>query len=101
MVSLQGLTLSGVLEDYQTMVGKIKGIDAIILGSASTTSGFAGLMYGGFREYVSNCTARMIDVDTGEVLLAANFSSEGASTMSGVTTATEIGEDLAKKLAAF
>jgi len=95
----QNLTIDGIIMGTQSFVGKLNGVDALILGSATTSRGFAGLAYGGNIDYVSNCTARIVDVRTGEVLVAATFSSEGASTMSGVTTAAEVGEKLAKKLA--
>jgi hypothetical protein len=95
----QGLTLTGVLEDQSSIIGRIKGVDAIIVGSATTDRGFAGLQYGGYKDYVASATARMIDVATGEVLLAATFSSSGASTMSGVTTPSDVGENLAKEFA--
>ena len=38
---------------------------------------------------------------TAKMLAAATFTSEGASTMSGVTTATEVGEKLAKELSKY
>jgi len=85
----QGLTLTGVLEDQSSIIGKIKGVDAIIVGSATTDRGFAGLAYGGYKDYVASATARMVDLITGEVLLAATFSSSGASTWSGVTTPSD------------
>ena len=99
LLAEQGLTLSVVLEDQSSIIGKIKGVDAIIVGSATTDRGFAGLAYGGYKDYVASSTARMIDVIIGEVLVAATFSSSGASTMSGVTTPSDVGENLAKELA--
>ncbi len=95
----QNLTIDGIIRGDQSFVGKLHGVEALIMGSATVSRGFAGLVHGGNIDYVSNCTARIVDVSTGEVLIAAIFSSEGASTMSGVTTATEVGEKLAKKLA--
>jgi hypothetical protein len=94
----QGLTLSGVLENQGSIIGKIKGVDAIIVGSASTDRGFAGLAYGGYKDYISASTARMVDLVTGEVLVAATFSASGASTMSGVTTPSDVGEKLAEEI---
>ncbi len=97
----QDLSLTGVIENNQLIIGKIKGVDAVIVGSATTKRGFAGMLYGGVIEYVSNCSARLIDIETGEVLLATNFTAESASTMSGVTTAAEIGESLARKISIY
>jgi hypothetical protein len=98
LLNEQGLTLSGALEDQSSIVGKIKGVDAIIVGSATVDNGFAGIQYGGYIDYVSSATARMIDLITGEVLVAATFSSSGPSTFSGVTPPNEVGEKLAKKI---
>jgi hypothetical protein len=99
LLNEQNLTIDGIVRGDQSFVGKLQGVDALIMGSATASRGFAGMAYGGNIDYISNCTARIVDVTTGEVLSAASFSSEGASTMSGVTTATEVGEKLAKKLA--
>ncbi len=98
LLTEQGFTLSGILEDQGSIIGKIKGVDAIVVGSATLDRGFAGLLYGGCKDYVATATARMIAVVSGEVLIAATFSSSGASTMSGVTTPSDVGERLAKKL---
>jgi curli biogenesis system outer membrane secretion channel CsgG len=98
LLSEQGLTLSGVLEDQGPIIGRIKGVDAIIVGSATADRGFAGLAYGGYKDYVSTANARMIDLITGEVLIAATFSASGASTMSGVTTPNDVGENLANEM---
>jgi curli biogenesis system outer membrane secretion channel CsgG len=76
----QGLTLTGVVEDYNVAIGKIKGIDALIVGNATVSQGWAGTAFGGYIDYVSNCNARLIDLETGEVLLATTFTSESAST---------------------
>lgn len=92
------MTVDGIVKGDRSFVGRISGVDALILGSATVDRGFAGLAHGGNIDYVSNATARMIDVDTGKVLVAATFTSEGASTMSGVTTATEVGEQLAGRI---
>lgn len=100
ILSEQGLTLTGVLENQQSIVGKVKGVDAVIVGTVSVSHGFAGLVYGGYIDYVSNCTARMIDVATGEVVVAATFSASTASTQRGVTTPTEVGQLLADKIIA-
>ena len=94
----QEMTVENIVQGDRSFVGRLSGVDALILGTTVVDRGFAGLVHGGNIDYVSNATARMVDVDTGEVLVAATFTSEGASTMSGVTTATEVGEKLAEKL---
>jgi len=97
----QNLTIEGIVTGRQSFAGKIRGVDALVLGSASMDRGFAGLIHGGNKNYVSNCTARIVDVTTGEVLIAANFTADAPNTWSGITTATEIGEKLAQKLASI
>ncbi len=96
-----GLSLTGVIEDYSILIGKLKGIDALVVGNATVSSGWAGTAFGGYIDYVSNCSVRMVDIETGEVLLATNFTAETASTIKGVTTASEVGEALAKKIAQY
>ena len=96
-----GLSLTGVMEDYSILIGRLKGVDALIVGNATVSSGWAGAVFGGYIEYVSNCSVRMVDIVTGEVLLATNFTAETASTFSGVTTASEVGEELAKKISKY
>ena len=94
----QGLSLAGVLQDQQSIIGKIKGIDAIIVGSATISNGFAGLLNGGYRDYISNCSARLIDVVTGEILFAATYTSSRPRNQHGFVTPTDVGELLAQEL---
>jgi hypothetical protein len=96
----QGLTLTGVLENQQSIIGKLKGVDAVIVGTATVSRGFAGMLFGGYIDYVSNCTARMIEVSTGEIIVAATFTATTASTQRGVTTAAEVGQLLSEKIIA-
>jgi curli biogenesis system outer membrane secretion channel CsgG len=91
----QGLTLKQVSEDHRAAVGKLKGIDAIVTGSASVR------VFGGYTEHVAESTARMIDVATGEILLEVNFASENARGLKGITPANQIGAELAKKFSSY
>ncbi len=95
------LSLSDIAENHKLIVGKIKNVDAIIIGSAKTSQGFAGLLYGGYIEYVSSCTVKMVEIETGKTIIAVTFSSESASTMSGVTTASEVGKMIAEEINKF
>ena len=97
LLAEQGLSLTGVLQDQQSIIGKIKGIDAIIVGSATISNGFAGLLNGGYRDYISNCSARLIDVATGEILFAATYSSSRPRNQHGFVTPTDVGEMLAQE----
>ncbi len=97
LLAEQGLSLTGVLQDHQSIIGKIKGIDAIIVGSATISNGFAGLLNGGYRDYISNCSARLIDVTTGEILFAATYSSSKPRNQHGFVTPTDVGEILAQE----
>ena len=98
LLAEQGLSLTGVLEDQQSIVGKIKGIDAIIVGSATISNGFAGLSNGGYRDYISNCSAKLIDVATGEILFAVTYTSSRPRNLHGFVTPINVGEILAQKL---
>jgi curli biogenesis system outer membrane secretion channel CsgG len=98
LLAEQGLSLTGVLQDQQSIIGKIKGIDAIIVGSATIANGFAGLLNGGYRDYISNCSARLIDVATGEVLYAATYETNRPRNQYGFVMPTDVGEILAQKL---
>ncbi len=95
----QNLTIDAIARGDQSFVGHLEGVEALIIGSATASRGLADSANGGNFDYVSNCTARIVDVRTGEVLISVSYSSEGASTKSEVTTATEIGKKIAKKLA--
>jgi len=97
LLAEQGLSLTGVLQDHQTIIGKIKGIDAIIVGSATISNGFAGLINGGNRDYISNCSARLIDIATGEILFAATYTSSRPRNQHGFVTPTDVGEILAQE----
>jgi len=97
LLAEQGLSMTGVLENTQMIVGKIKNIDAIIVGSATTEVGFVGMFRGGYRRYVSNAVARMIDITNGEVLVAVTFTTEMADPGDGIATASKVGKKLAKK----
>ena len=94
----QGLSLTGILQEQQSIIGKLKGIDAIIVGSATISNGFAGLLNGGYRDYISNCSARMIDVSTGEILFAATYNSSRPRNQHGFVTPSDVGELLAQEL---
>lgn len=91
----QGLTLKQISEDHRSAVGKLKGIDAVITGSASVR------VFGGYTEHVAESTARMIAVATGETLLEVNFASENARGLKGTTPADQIGAELAKKFSSY
>jgi curli biogenesis system outer membrane secretion channel CsgG len=87
----QGLTMAEVMIDSSLLIGSIKGIDAVIIGSATTSYGFAGLIHGGNVSYVSDCSSRMVDVETGEILIGATFTASSPSTDKGVPRATKVG----------
>jgi len=95
----QNLTIDAIARGDQSFAGYLQGVEALIIGHATASRALADSTSGGNFDYVSNCTARIVDVRTGEVLIAANYSSEGVATKSEVTTATEIGKMIAKRLA--
>ena len=95
LLKKQGLTIKRLGEDYRSAVGKLKGIDAVITGSASVR------VFGGYTEHVAEATASMIDVSTGETLLTVNFAAENARGLKGTTPAEQIGAGLAKMFLSY
>ncbi len=91
----QGLTLKRVAEDHRFAVGKLKGIDAVITGSASVR------VFGGYTEHVAESTASMIDMSTGNTLLTVSFAAENARGLRGTTPADQIGAELAKMFSSY
>ena len=99
----QGLSLSDLSESQQYMIGEIEGIEALIVGSASISYGFADVAYGGNIGYVSRADAKIIDSRTGAELMALTFSpsaasTQAASTQKGVINATEVGYLIAREI---
>jgi len=99
ILSEQKVSLSGLLEGDSSQVGRLQGVDALILGSATVDRGYAGLAHGGRKDYVSSANARMVDVATGEVLVAATYSTPSARSLSAASSPSEVGAWLAKQLA--
>ena len=89
----QGLSLAGVLDSKQYMFGEIRGIDAIIVGSATVS----GLLV----KYISEANARIIDLRTGEILMAVTFRASSLGTQRGIITPMKagywIGNEIIKK----
>ena len=94
----QGLTATGLLRNYEYLFGKLEGIDAIIVGSASMSQGFAGWMFGGYVKYVSDANARLVDLKTGEVLLAVTCTSSTPNTQYGLVTPAKVGSWLGREI---
>jgi hypothetical protein len=89
------LTPERVSENHQLIVGRLKGVDAIITGDASVRA------LGGYSEHVAETTARMIDVTTGKILLEITFSSANVKSLKSTTPADQIGKELAQKFSSY
>lgn len=89
------LTPEQVSENHQLIVGRLKGVDAIITGNASVR------VFGGYIEHVAETTARMIEVSTGKILLEVTFSSENVKSLKSTTPADQIGKELAQKFSSY
>ncbi len=94
----QKLVLDKVIDNPELLFGRIKGIDALVIGSVNVEKGFAGLAYGGNVQYVANASARIVNVNDGSLLAMSTFTSSNASTWTGKYTASDVGEELAKEL---
>jgi len=86
-----GLTLGQVTQRPQLLVGKKIGVDTVIAGDASVRAA------GGYIEHIAECTARMIQVDSGETLLEVKYEPKDTYGLQKAATASEIGETLAKQ----
>lgn len=95
LLKAQRLSLQRVSDDHRCAVGRLKGVDAIITGSASVRA------FGGYTEHVAEAAARMIDMTSGETLLEVIFSSEDARGVKGTTPADQIGRELAHKFSSY
>ncbi len=95
MLKANRLTPERVSENHQLIVGQLKGVDAIITGSASVRA------FGGYTEHVAETTARMIDVSTGKILLEVTFSSENVKSLKSTTPADQVGKELAQKFSSY
>jgi len=85
----QGLTLSGVLENQQSIIGKVKNIDAIIIGTANSSYDFGS--------NVVSAVARMVDIKSGEVVLATSVT-EKSMAKGLAALAPLVGESLAAEI---
>ena len=97
----KNLTVEGIMSGRQSFVGKIEGVDAYIFGTATAGRGFVGLANGWVADYIKNCSVRLVDGSTGEVILAVNFETTSPSTFSGVQTPPKVASELAEKIKQF
>lgn len=98
LLAERNMTMEGIIAGRESFVGKLSGIDAVIMGSVIMSRGFAGLAYGGNIDYVSACTARIVDVQTGEILYAVSYKASAPTTWNGVSTAGKAAGKLASQL---
>ena len=97
MLDEQRLTSQKLAEDYQSVVGKLKGVDAVITGRASVRA------FRGYIDSVAETTARLVDLKTGKVLLQVHYTSADISrfSMQGTIPADQIGKEMAQKFSAY
>ena len=90
-ITVHGLTLKKVVENYKILIGKISGVDAIIIGDASVRD------LGGYIEHIAECTARMIQTDSGETLLEVQYLSKDAGMWNKAVPAEDVGKAMARR----
>lgn len=88
----QGFAEGDFAENYPAVLGHLKGVDAVIVGTATID-----------REgtpsppWVVECTARMVDLASGEILMATSFTpAMRKNKEQRAAYATEVGEMLAR-----
>lgn len=89
----QGFSVSDNVDSTALMVGKLKCVDAIIVGSATVAQGQSPA---GTVSYVVDCAARLVDLSSGEVIMATTYSAaQHKGKKDPFVTAAEVGQVLA------
>jgi hypothetical protein len=104
IIATQGLKEEDLINNYILAINKLKGIDAIIIGKITLDRGISssGLIgsgnSGGFNDYINNCEAQAVDINSGEIISRAWFKSPAQSNTSGSVTPAFIADKIARKL---
>jgi len=94
----QGLSVKDIIANHSIVIGKIRGIDALVVGEVVlSTASVGGILFGHDVDFISSATARILDVRTGEILAAIVYSEKKPDT-DRVSTPSEVGKKLANKL---
>lgn len=73
------ITVEQVANDTMLAMGKLAGVDALVVGNAEVSHAVGGWATGGLVEYVSRCTARIIDAADGSAIAEVNYASKAIS----------------------
>lgn len=105
LLAQNGLNETEITKNYTKAIGKLKGVDALIIGEITqerigTSSGslIASSSAGGSSQYVKLCASRVIDLGNGEILTSAIYISEVRSNISSTTSPAQVANKLARKL---
>lgn len=105
MLKESGLTIQDVIENEQSIVGRLEGVDAIIMGLAvvgrgrvAYSPGLIGMLYGRDLDYITSCNIRMVDLSSGKLILTATYDDPKSPKRKGETSHLEMGELLAKEI---
>ena len=81
------------------LIGKLEGVDAFIIGTATQKVAEADLLfYGNNINYVSVSTARVIDAKNGELLMLIEYKSAAPSFYRGISTPEKTASYIAEQL---
>jgi len=88
----QGFSVGDYTENYPAVLGQLKGVDAVIVGTAILDREHCTS-----PPWVIECTARMVDLVSGEIIMATWFTPAMRKDKDlPAAYATEVGEALAK-----
>lgn len=84
------------------LIGRLEGVDAIIVGTATQKIAEYGLpFYGNSTEYVSSSTARVIDATNGKVLLIIEYNSPAPYLYYNISTPEKVALHIADTICSW
>jgi hypothetical protein len=91
LLTEQGFSAGDYAESYSAALGRLKGVDAVIVGTATIDRETCSS-----PPWVIECTARMVDLVSGEIIMATSFTPAMRKNKElPAAYATEVGEALA------
>ena len=96
MLARQGISLEKTGMNINEVIGKLEGVDAIVIGTATQKIAEYGLpFYGNSTKYVSSSTARVIDAKNGTVLLVIEYNSLAPYLYYDISTPEKVASNIA------
>lgn len=95
------LTHDEVIKNYALALGKLKGVDGIIVGYISLEKKNAesgkesGTSVGGTSNFINSCDAAVVDVNSGDILSRGKYTAPPNSVFTGKIPIEDIGKRIA------